>query len=38
MRLIDRLAVDAHEQDDDSQVTAAYDSGIGRGTSVSARA
>lgn len=31
MALVDTLAVDAHEQDDDAQVAAAYDSGIGKG-------
>ena len=29
MTLIDRLAIDAHEHDNDAQVTMAYDSGIG---------
>ncbi len=29
--LIDRLAVDAHKQDEDDQVVMAYDSGVGRG-------
>ena len=31
MALIDRLAVDAHKRDDDTQVALAYDSGIGKG-------
>ncbi len=31
MALVDRLAVDAHEQDDDTQVALAYDSGVGKG-------
>ncbi len=31
MTLIDRLAIDAHEHDDDVQVVTAYDSGIGQG-------
>ena len=31
MRLIDRLAIDAHKQDDDTQVARAYDSGVGQG-------
>ncbi len=29
--LLDRLAIDAHKQDDDMQVAMAYDSGIGQG-------
>ncbi|MBR4501268.1 MAG: hypothetical protein IKP22_05195 [Clostridia bacterium] len=31
MLLIDRLAIDEHEHDEDGQVALAYDSGIGRG-------
>lgn len=31
MALIDRLAVDAHERDDDAQIALAYDSGTGMG-------
>lgn len=31
MGLVDQLAIDAHEQDDDIQVALAYDSGIGKG-------
>lgn len=31
MELIDRLAIDAHKQDDDAGIVAAYDSGIGQG-------
>ena len=31
MELIDRLAVDAHKRDDDTQVASAYDAGIGKG-------
>ncbi|MBR1709641.1 MAG: hypothetical protein IJ719_12545 [Clostridia bacterium] len=31
MWLIDRLAIDAHEHDDDVQVVMAYDSGVGQG-------
>lgn len=31
MALVDRLAVDAYEQDNDEQVALAYDSGIGKG-------
>ena len=31
MELIDRLAVDAHKTDNDTQVALAYDSGIGKG-------
>lgn len=31
MGLIDRLAIDAHKQDDDTRVAVAYDSGIGQG-------
>ncbi len=31
MALIDRLAIDAHEHDEDSRVAQAYDSGTGRG-------
>ena len=31
MALVDKLAVDAHEEDDDPQVALAYDSGTGKG-------
>ena len=31
MEFIDRLAVDAHKRDDDTQVALAYDAGIGKG-------
>ncbi|MBQ3968775.1 MAG: hypothetical protein II688_08815, partial [Lachnospiraceae bacterium] len=31
MALVDKLAVDAHESDDDTQVALAYDSGAGKG-------
>ena len=31
MYLMDQLAIDAHEQDDDTQVASAYDSGTGKG-------
>lgn len=31
MSLIDRLAVDAHQRDDNTQVVLAYDSGVGKG-------
>ena len=31
MRLIDRLAIDAHKHDTNTQVTAAYDAGVGQG-------
>jgi hypothetical protein len=31
MELIDRLAIDTHKRDDDTQVTLAYDAGIGKG-------
>ena len=31
MRLIDRLAIDAHKHDNDTQVATAYDSGVGQG-------
>ena len=31
MELIDRLAVDSHKSDDDTQVALAYDAGIGKG-------
>lgn len=31
MSLMDQLAIDAHERDDDTQVALAYDSGIGKG-------
>ena len=31
MRLIDRLAIDSHKHDDNTQVATAYDSGIGQG-------
>ena len=31
MTLVDQLAIDAHEQEDDAQVALSYDSGIGKG-------
>ena len=31
LQLIDRLAIDAHEHDDNTQVAMAYDSGVGQG-------